>query len=150
MISTPGFDLNFIRRIYITSAVAGLLIGLMLLRYNPIGALSFLAGLLFGVANFWAWAKFVPAVIKVGNINPREAVLTFLIKFPIILVLFFGVLFYGLKYEWVEPAWYVAGFSLTYAVILLKVLAIIFFESGPKPPAGKVAPGGTGDGDSVK
>jgi uncharacterized membrane protein len=146
MSSMPGFDLNFIRRIYITSGIAGVLIGLMLFPYNPIGGYSFIAGLLFGVANFWAWAKFIPSVLKVGEINPREAVLTFLIKFPIILVLFFLVLVYGR----VEPVWYVAGFSLTYAVILLKVLAIIFFKPGVKPPKGKVTPGGTGDGgDSI-
>jgi hypothetical protein len=61
-------------------------------------------------------------------------------------VLFFLVLVYGR----VEPVWYVAGFSLTYAVILLKVLAIIFFKPGVKPPKGKVTPGGTGDGgDSI-
>ena len=141
-----GFDLDFIRRIYITSAIAGILIGLMLFPYKPISAYSFLAGLAFGIANFWAWSKFVPSVLKVGEINPREAVLTFTIKFPIILVLFFVVLVYGR----VEPIWYVAGFSLTYAVILLKVLAIIIFNPGVAPREGSVSPGGNGDdGDST-
>ncbi len=129
MTSMKGFDLGFIRRVYITTAVAGLLIGLMLMPYNFVGGYSFIIGLAFGVANFWAWSKFIPAVIKVGEINPREAVLTFTIKFPIILVLFFFILYMG----WVEAIWYVGGFSLTYLVIVLKVLAIIILNPGEKP-----------------
>jgi hypothetical protein len=144
--STKGFDLNFIRRIYIASAVAGILIGLMLVPYKPPAALSFIAGLFFGVVNFWAWSKFIPAVLKVGEINTREAVLTFTIKFPIILVLFFIILYKG----WVEPIWYVAGFSLTYLVIILKVLAIIIFNPGKKASTGAGKTGGVGDdGDSI-
>jgi fatty acid desaturase len=146
MTSMPGFDLDFIRRVYITTGIAGVLMGLMLFPYNPVGAYSFLAGLAFGIANFWAWSKFIQAVLKVGEIKPREAVLTFIIKFPIILVLFFIVLYEG----WVEPVWYVAGFSLTYLVILLKVLAIIIFKPRVKPPVGIAEPeGSSDDGDSA-
>jgi uncharacterized membrane protein len=124
MTSMPGFDLDFLKRVYITTAIAGVAIGLVMARYTPVSAYSFAAGLAFGIANLWAWSKLIQSVLKVGEINPREAVLTFIIKFPIILVLFFVVLVYGR----VEPVWYVAGFSLTYAVILLKVLAIIIFN----------------------
>ena len=146
MTSMPGFDLGFVRRVYITTAIAGIVLGLMLFPYNPIGAYSFIAGVVLGTVNFWAWAKFIPAILKVGEISTREAVLTFIIKFPIILVIFFVILLYGR----VDAVWYVAGFSLTYVVIVLKVLAIIFFSHGAKSPEGGVTPGGTGDdGDSI-
>ncbi len=145
MTSFPAFDLPFIRRVYITTAVAGILLGLMLFPYRPMSGYSFLAGLVFGVANFWAWAKFIPSVLKVGQINVKEAVLTFIIKFPIILVLFFVVLIYGR----VEPVWYVAGFSLTYAVIVLKVLAIILLSPAGKQPGGAKPGGEIDDGGSA-
>jgi hypothetical protein len=145
MTSIPEFDLPFIRRIYITTGIAGILFGLMLFPYKPLSAYSFIAGLVFGVANFWAWAKFVPSVLKVGEINTREVVLTFIIKFPIILVLFFVVLLYGR----VEPVWYVAGFSFTYAVIILKVLAIIFFSPQAKKLGAARPEGQSDDGDSA-
>jgi len=142
----PGFDLDFIKRVYITAGVAGALIGLMLFPYNPVGGYSFLLGIAFGIANLWAWSKLIPALIKVGEINPRDAVLTIIIKFPIILVLFFIVLYKG----WVDAIWYVGGFSFTYLVILLKVLAIIMFTPKSKSTKGLVNKNGAGDdGDSI-
>lgn len=152
MTSLSGFDLNFLKRVYITTGVAGLLMGLMLVVYKPVDAFCFLAGVAFGIANLWALAKVILALIKVGEINPREAVLTIIIKFPIILVLFFVVLkIFVLAQGRVELVyWYVAGFSLTYAVILLKVLAIIIFNPKPEPPKGSAITKGSGDGgDSI-
>ena len=109
MTSIPGFDLGFLKRVYITTGISGTLIGLMLIVYNPVGSYSFLAGLAFGIANLWAWSRVIQSLIKVGEINLREAVLTIIIKFPIILVLFFVLIYKG----WVDVIWYVAGFSFT-------------------------------------
>lgn len=145
MTSIPGFDLSFLKRVYITTGISGTLIGLMLIVYNPVGSYSFLAGLAFGIGNLWAWSRVIQSLIKVGEINLREAVLTIIIKFPIILVLFF-VLIYK---EWVDVIWYVGGFSFTYLVILLKVLAIIVFNPTAKSPKDSAEIGGSlDDGDS--
>jgi hypothetical protein len=152
MTSYPGFDLNFLRRVYISTAVAGALIGLMLIAYRPMEAYCFFAGIAFGVANLWGLSKVILALFKVGDINPREAVLTIIIKFPIILVLFFVVLVkFVLAQGQVELVyWYVGGFSLTYVVILLKVLAIIIFNPKPGPSEGSTVAKGPGDGgDSI-
>ena len=152
MTSYPGFDLNFLRRVYISTAVAALLMGLMLVVYKPVDAFCFLAGAAFGIANLWALGKVILALIKVGEIDLREAVLTIIIKFPIILVLFFVVLKkFVLAQGRVELVyWYVAGFSLTYAVILLKVLAIIIFNPKQGPPKGSAVAKRSGDGgDSI-
>ena len=141
MTSIPGFDLNFLKRIYYTTGISGILIGLMLVVYNPDGSYSFIAGLVIGIANLWAWSRLIQSLIKVGEINPREAVLTIIIKFPIILVLFFVLIYKG----WVDVIWYVAGFSFTYLVILLKVIAIIMLSPKPKASAGSGEPGDGGD-----
>ena len=146
MTSIPGFDLGFLKRVYITTGISGALIGLMLIVYNPVGSYSFLAGLAFGIANLWAWSRLIQSIIKVGEIHPREAVLTIIIKFPIILVLFFVLIYKG----WVDVIWYVAGFSFTYLVILLKVLAIIVFSPKAKSPKDSAKIGGSlDDGDST-
>jgi hypothetical protein len=110
-------DLDFLTRVQKSTALVGAVTALLVAVYHDTGfALGLLVGCLWGIGNFYALGLLLRAVVTPKEVNRNRAFIFIAIKFP---VLYVGG-FFILRSEWFSPISLLVGFSLLFAVVLLK------------------------------
>lgn len=133
----PGLDENFLRRVYCTSLeLAALIEVLLLFTGRGPWILSFAVGVGIGLGVLRALEWSIPRLTGAQGTRAGLAAGGVLVGkyIPIGLIVF-------LLFRWnlLAPGALVGGLSLPYAVIVLKVVALVWQqkrkEAGPPPPA---------------
>ena len=111
--------LEFITRIIRTTAMVALLAALAVSVYfDWIFALGFLVGTLWGLINLYFLKMLIMEVISPSKTRTNQAVVLMLVKFPLLYAGGYFILAWG----FFSAYSLLAGFSLMFAVMLLKVL----------------------------
>lgn len=114
------FDLSFISRTIKTTG-AVLLLGLLfgLYYFGPWPALAFFSGGVWGMLNIIFLTGLVRMTIRPDGVDTSRAIGMAVIKFPLLYL----AGYFLLKVPQFEPLHLLAGFSVLFVVIVLKVVA---------------------------
>ena len=122
-------DLAFINRVIKSTLVLGALIFIFgSVYFNWVYSVGIFAGTIWGSANLWFIRQFIINYITPGERDTKKLALLAVIKFPVLYIAGFLALWLG----WFPVASFVIGFSLIFAVILLKALGRLIVEGGFK------------------
>lgn len=122
-----GFDLEFIGRTLKTTGIVlliGFLFGIYYFGFWP--ALAFLSGGMWGIVNLIFLTGLVRAFLRPDGVDTMKTAGLAVVKFP--LLYFAGYCL--LKVPMFEPLHLLSGFSLLFAVIILKVVSRVILEPG--------------------
>jgi hypothetical protein len=121
--------LDFINRVIKTTLLLSALVFVFgSFYFNWIYSLGIFTGALWGIANLWFLRQFIVGCITNEDRNPARLALFALIKFPVLYVAGFFLLWLG----WFPVSSFVLGFSLIFVVIFFKALGIFLLEGGLK------------------
>jgi len=128
-----ALGLDFIRRVMMTSGVLGFLALLFVSAYYDWRfGLGIFCGTAWGIANFHFLAELIVTATKPGNPDKKKIALLGIAKFP---VLYFAG-YVLLKFSELSVLSFLIGFTLIFAVAVLKVLGRLVNEwlEKSKPP----------------
>jgi hypothetical protein len=109
--------LEFLHRVMRATAVVGILAFAFVAVYYDIGfAWGLLTGCAWGIGNFWALARVITVVVTLGSVDRRHALILAAVKFPVLYV----AGYFTLRSGWFSPISLLTGFSILFAVVVLK------------------------------
>ncbi len=117
--------LEFLHRVLRSTAFVGVLVfAFVAVYYQPRFGLGILFGCAWGIGNFWALTRVIPAVLTPNTVDRRRALLLAAIKFPAL----YGIGYLVLRSEWFTPIALLIGFSLLFVVVVLKAAGRMFLR----------------------
>ncbi len=112
-------DMDFLRRVLVTSSVLAILSFLFIAVYV---GWRFGVGVLFGtawsVANFHLLIQLVKIMVEEGRIRHKRVALLALVKFPIL----YGLAYLVLRFAELPALAFVIGFGVPFFVMVMKAL----------------------------
>jgi len=120
-----ALGLDFIRRVIMTSGILGLLALLFISAYYDLRfGLGVFCGTAWGIANIHFLAELIIEATNPGIVNKKKIALLGIVKFPVLY--FAGYIL--LKYSELSVLSFLIGFTLLFAVAVLKVLGRLLNE----------------------
>ena len=115
-----GIDQDFVGRTLKTTGIVLLVCTLFGIYYFGLWpSIAFLSGGIWGMVNLIFIAGLIRATIRPDDVDLTRAVGLAVIKFPLL----YAAGYFLIKVEYFEPLHLLAGFSLLFAIILLKVVS---------------------------
>jgi len=121
--------LTFINRVIKSTLILGALIFIFgSVYFDWLYSLGIFVGSIWGCANLWFIKQFVVGYVTPGQRDAKKLAILAVIKFPVLYIVGFLIL----RLAWFPVSAFVIGFSLVFAVILLKALGKLIVEGGFK------------------
>jgi len=125
-------DMDFLRRVLVTSSVLAIVLFLFgSVYFGWRSGLGLAFGTAWSVANLYLMIQLVKVVVQEGQIRRKRVVLLALVKFPVL----YGLAYLILRFGELPVMAFVIGFGIPFAVMVLKVLGRMLNEHlSNKPP----------------